>query len=101
MSSHLTGTPAAERIERFLEHRPSGLAWDLINQSSGEEIRVSDLRAVLDELHEYQQAVQAVLDYSPADVIRPGSSDAWDKGHDYARRALRARLAEHITGLAV
>lgn len=90
MSHSLTGDPAAERVERFLDARSEDPAYDLLCQADGLEIRASDLRAVLEELYEHRQAVSAV--WAIPQQFGAG---------DYNRALVDARkaLAEHVTGL--
>lgn len=85
--SYSPGQAAAENIERFLDARPGGPAYDLLSQSDGLEIRVSDLRGVLAELAEYKQAVNAILEL--------------DGSYGISRQDLLNTAAAHITGLEV
>lgn len=93
MSRPLTGTPAAERVEHFLNVS----FGPVLASTYSTALTRADLAAVLAELREHRQGVAAVM------AIEDGAYDfgtaeeavAWND----MRTAAREALAEHITGL--
>jgi len=86
--SHSPGQAAAENIEQFLAEWPEPNHQGVVSRATPNIwLTTHDLRAVLTELAEYKQAVNAILEL--------------DGSYGISRQDLLNAAAAHITGLEV
>lgn len=96
----LSGEPAASRIESTLDAFEAllrGMGVDTTTDMTGAKVRldVTAVRAVLAELHDYQQGVKAVLAHTPT-----MARNVYSGGYRDALEDVRKLLGEHIPDVA-